>query len=974
MASTRAPTIKWRVRSREGQTADVEVSFASIREPSINVRIALSAALAHTKARTRVTKVTNSLASAIDACADSAGSWVAIEAPKAPSAEDAKAAAASGGAGGDAGGSHASGSASAEVHANYLAGASAKLVALAEKYPFEVKGWLAASLVAAIAGNVHLDVRSAPRVVKLEHSVQRGDDSATFEVELVLGGSGEGSDEDTRVFRLKLAISELPEGSSNFRWASQTSAQAGEGGTAESKGAQVNVPYLTLGMTDVDAAASLDSTLAEALDEQLSREVLVSELGCLDALALEKELAVAVGRVYDVQVARASQRAARVVGTGLKPEDALLAHMRKNLEVATAGELWSGPSLPPPADGQGAHFIMAVVAKGRSLPNRGTMQREARRSVAMQADEMFRLGHDVVGGQASKYNFFSVDYIQMVGMRVMSRPAKSTVIFLMENDVRNYARVFSPMALDGGQKATWLVPGPSNVPQLRGQPTIIVSMARGKDQLAMREAMHAMGITYYIARSARDYKKVGKAYPLKDTAGGEFVVIVFKPEDYARLAERALSPVHGVASIRMVEPAHMPVKGEKLFYWRSSEGAKKEQRLEGGIELSVYGVAGSMMNVDKFYDELAGIGEWTARELGLVTYEPGDVNVDGAGGRGKLSFHGVSPQRLVQIVDFFNEVKFESVIMDNARPSILIIGQELGVQDVLEKACGYCLHLGHATEDCPVRAKGRPGYCPRCFEIRVVPYGALSKFCSPFCRPPARTSRDKIKAQRRSRILGEIRRGLVATIYITEKGVAQMPSTRTASIMDNSGAIVQIAVVESAAKLNVQLQLAAEKVRHQQRQDERGLMGVKMEHMSEEGMHLWQMVQRQAAAMVIPGLSTMQQQLMALRACQLTANVSPAAVQLVLDLITMMHRDENGMCGQLIMSLGTPRLRDAGHTGVTPRMQMVAVTQSSRAPHAKRGLATQINNEEGRSRKNARAGSRSRDSTSPGPPKGGGAS
>ena len=357
-----------------------------------------------------------------------------------------------------------------------------------------------------------------------------------------------------------------------------------------------------------------------------------------------------------------------------------------------------------------------------------------------------------------------------------------------------------------------------------------------------------------------------------------------------------------------------------------------------------------------------------------MTYEPGDVNVDGAGGRGKLIFHGVSPQRLVQIADFFNEVKFESVIMDNARPFILIIGQELGVQDVLEKACGYCLHLGHATEDCPVRAKGRPGYCPRCFEIRVVPYGALSKFCSPFCRPPARTSRDKIKAQRRSRILGEIRRGLVATIYITEKGVAQMPSTRTASIMDNSGAIVQIAVVESAAKLNVQLQLAAEKVRHQQRQDERGLMGVKMEHMSEEGMHLWQTVQRQAAAMVIPGLSTMQQQLMALRACQLTANVSPAAVQLVLDLITMMHRDENGMCGQLIMSLGTPRLRDAGHTGVTPRMQMVAVTQSSRAPHAKRGLATQINNEEGRSRKNARAGSRSRDSTSPGPPKGGGAS
>ena len=333
----------------------------------------------------------------------------------------------------------------------------------------------------------------------------------------------------------------------------------------------------------------------------------------------------------------------------------------------------------------------------------------------------------------------------------------------------------------------------------------------------------------------------------------------------------------------------------------------------------------------------------------------------------------MNPQRLVQIVDFFNEIKSESVIMDNARPSILIVGQEMGVQDALDKACGYCLHLGHATEDCPVRAKGKPGVCPRCFEVRVVPFGALSKFCAPYCRPPSRASRDRQKALRRSRILGEIRRGLVATIYITEKGVAQMPSTRTTSIMDKSGAIVQIAVVESAAKLNVQLQLVAEQVRHKQRQNERGLMGIKMAHMSEEGIHLWQMVQQQATMVTIPGLTAMQQQLMALRACQMTANVAPEAVQLVLDMITMMHRDESGMCGQLINNLSTPRLRDAAHTGATPSMQMMAVTRGAGTPQAKRGLATQINIEDGRHRKNARAGPRGRNPTPPAPPKGGGA-
>ena len=439
------------------------------------------------------------------------------------------------------------------------------MVALAAKYPFEEKGWLVAKLVAAIVGAVHRDERLAPRVVRLEHSVQRSDSSATFKVELSLHDSGDGSAVDTRVFRLKLALSELPKGSSTFRWEAQAAVQGEEDGFAESK-AQANVPYLTLGMTDADAAASLDGMLAEAFDVQLGREVLVSELGCLEELALEKEMAVAVGHVYAEQVVRAAQRAARVVGTGLKPGDTLLEHMRKNLEVAKRGELWSGVNLPQPAAGQGEHFIMAVVAKSKVLPNRGSQQREARQAVARQADELFKLGHDVVGGQTSKYNFCAVDYVQMVGMRVMSQPSESSAIFLMENDVRNFERKFSPMELDGGQKATWLVPGPSNVPQLRGQPTIVVSMQRVRNQLAMREAMQSMGIIYYIARSAQDYKKVGKAYPLKGTSGGDFVVVVFKPADYAMLAERALTPQHGVASIRMVEPAHMPVKGENFFY------------------------------------------------------------------------------------------------------------------------------------------------------------------------------------------------------------------------------------------------------------------------------------------------------------------------------------------------------------------------------------------------------------------------
>ena len=102
-----------------------------------------------------------------------------------------------------------------------------------------------------------------------------------------------------------------------------------------------------------------------------------------------------------------------------------------------------------------------------------------------------------------------------------------------------------------------------------------------------------------------------------------------------------------------------------------------------------------------------------------------------------------------------------------------------------------------------------------------------------------------------------------------------------------------------------------------------------MSHMSEEGVHLWQVVQQQAAAMMVPGLSSMQQHLLALRACQLTANASQAAVQLVLDLIQMMHKEGSGTCGQMIDRISTPRLTNASHTGVTPGMQLVRVTQRS---------------------------------------------
>ena len=138
-------------------------------------------------------------------------------------------------------------------------------------------------------------------------------------------------------------------------------------------------------------------------------------------------------------------------------------------------------------------------------------------------------------------------------------------------------------------------------------------------------------------------------------------------------------------------------------------------------------------------------------------------------------------------------------------------------------------------------------------------------------------------------------------------------------------------------------------------------------------MHLWQVVRDQAAAMPIPNLTPMQQHLLALRACQLTENASQAAVRLVLDLIRMMHTDEGGRCGPMIETIGTPRLQDAAHTGVTPSMQMVAVAPSAAPPSAKRGLTQQISLEEGRRRKSARADHGSRNSTAPALPKGGGA-
>lgn len=955
---------------------DVELSYASVRESSIDVRIALSEALAHRKTRKSVAKVIESLADAVRACEANDDGWVVVTASPPPTAGGAAAAAVAegGGTGEDqaAGGSRSQDS--NDVSYKYLAGAAAKLDALIATYPLECKGWLAAALVADVGGLELQDTRSAPRVESLTHSVQRTDDAASFGVTLTLPAGDDGSEATSRVFRLKLALTELPAGARGLRWAAPTEAlPSEEGGFAEGKAAHSNVPFLTLGMTDSDAAATLDATLAEALDARLGREVLVSELGCLDELLLEVELARVVGVVYDRQVARAKVRAARVVGSGLKSEDTLIAHMQENLKAAKAGALWDGASLPQPAGGQGAHFVMTVISKSKNLPNRGAQHREARRSVAMQADEAYKLGQDVVGGPASKYIFFTVNYTQMVGMRVMSRPTKDTVLTLMQNDIRNYERKFTPMELLGGSKATWLVPGPSNVLQLRGQPTILVAMERGKDQLAMRKAMQQMGVIFYIARSARGYTKVSKAYPLRGTAGGTSAVIVFKPTDYAVLAKFALSPQYGVASISMVEPPHMPVDGGELFYWRSAEGAKREQRVAGGIDLSVYGVASAVMDDDAFYAELKPLGTWTARDKGLVTFEPGDVNVDGAGGRGKLVFHGVSPERLVKVVDFFNDIKSNSAIMDNGRTSLLIIGQEMDIQEVLAEACGYCLHLGHATGDCPVRRGGDPGVCPRCFEVRVVPTGALAKFCAAYCRPPTRAVRDRAKAQRRSRILGEIRRGLVAAIYIKKTGVPQMPSTRPATIMDKSGALVQIAVVERAEKLNKELQLAAEKVRHHQRQDERDLMSAKMVNMSEEGMHLWQVVQQQAAAMGGAALGSMQKHLLALRACHLTGNVSQEAVQIVLDLILMLHKDEEGRCSRMIDTIGTPRLRDMGHSGATPGMQAVTVSARAAAPTVKRGLTNQMDKEEGHRRKAARGANGSRNSMTPQPPSGGGA-
>ena len=80
--------------------------------------------------------------------------------------------------------------------------------------------------------------------------------------------------------------------------------------------------------------------------------------------------------------------------------------------------------------------------------------------------------------------------------------------------------------------------------------------------------------------------------------------------------------------------------------------------------------------------EVAKLGPWA--KLGEhVDYEP----AEGEAGKGKLTFHWLSDERLVKVVDLVNTWTEDGPILDGNDPGGIIVSMDLDYPEALKMAC-----------------------------------------------------------------------------------------------------------------------------------------------------------------------------------------------------------------------------------------------------------------------------------------------